>query len=103
MSKTNVGLSAIYDGGLAPGIMIGAGRHRGSKRHHGRGVMDTVRKVHDILKGNKIISRVGSKISPKLGEFAAKHGYGRRRKGHRRRRVRRHHGGSKRRHTRHRR
>ena len=81
MSKTNIGLGAIYDGGLTPGLQIGSGRHRhrgGSKR--GRGFMDHVKKLHSYIKDNKVIS--------KIGDFAKEKGYGRRRRGGRRRRHR---------------
>jgi hypothetical protein len=73
MSKTNVGLGAIYDGGLTPGLMIGSGRH-------GRGIMDIINKGHELLKKHKVIS--------KIGEMAGKAGYGRRRRRHGGRRKR---------------
>lgn len=65
MSRTNVGLSAIYNGGLAPGISIGAGRH-------GRGLMDMMKGANEFMKKHKIISKIGS--------MAGEKGYGKKKK-----------------------
>ena len=82
MSKTGVGMSAIYDGGMAQGITItalGAGRrsHR-SHRKHGSGIMDMVRQAHNMAKDKKLISKGLTALSG----LAEKGGYGRRRRRH---------------------
>ena len=71
MSRTNAGMSAVYDGGMAQGVTItalGQGRHR----HHGSGILDTLKRGHQLLKDSKAIS--------KIGRLAEQHGYGKRRK-----------------------
>lgn len=79
MSRTNVGLEAIYDGGLAKGFTVtaaGAGRHR---RHRGGSLLS---KGLEFARKHKLASRALTAAS------AA--GYGRRRRssGGRRRRHR---------------
>jgi hypothetical protein len=84
MSKTNTALGALLNGGIAPGFTVssmGAGRRRhhhhgsGSKthrHHHGTGLVDIIKKGHELLKKHKVLS--------KLGKMAEEKGYGRRRK-----------------------
>jgi hypothetical protein len=60
-------------------------------RRRGRGFFDFLRKAHDFIKSNKIISRIGSLIphpaARAIGTAAGALGYGRRRRVHRRRAV----------------
>jgi hypothetical protein len=75
------------------GCGYGSGRKRRHRRAmHGRGLFSWLKKAHDWVKNNKIISTVGSALSglPVIGNVAGvvgsvadTLGYGRRRRSHR--------------------
>lgn len=87
MSKTNVGLNAMYNGGLTHGF---------TPAMRGGGIMSSLKKAHDWAKKNQVISRF-KQASDDLGatgfldrktngqfsnltNFAKSRGYGRRRR-----------------------
>ncbi len=94
MSKTNVGLTAMYNGGLSNGLTMSGGRRRRPMK--GRGFMDWIKKAHSFVKDNQLISKarkaadavgITDAIDSKTGgyfskatDLAASKGYGRRRR-----------------------
>ena len=50
MSRVNVGMNAIYQGGLTPGYMQG-----------GAGFMDFLKKANNFVKDNQLISKAAIK------------------------------------------
>lgn len=51
MSRANVGLNAIYNGGLTSGYM---------PMQSGSGVMDWIKKANEFAKKHKLVSKIGA-------------------------------------------
>lgn len=73
---SNPGLNAIYNGGFAAGIQISNQMGLGRRHMRGDGVMDMLKKGHQMLKDKKLVSKGLSGLK----DLAEKNGYGRKRK-----------------------
>ena len=86
MNSANVGLNAIYNGGLTSGLSMAGGRRmmyrraggsksrrmvRGGSKHrkHGTGFFDMIKKAHSFVKDNQLVSKAKS-IADTLGATA---------------------------------
>lgn len=69
-------------------------KRKPKRKHQGKGLKEVLGKIHNFIKGNKLISRGASALAPILpgtygsvvrgvGSAAANLGYGRKRKGRR--------------------